>query len=370
MDCEDDELLCSFVEDSREHLAAIEQGLLDLESQAADADTDLVNRIFRTAHSIKGTAGFLGLTCIASLAHRLENVLHLIRDGSVVPGRDVCGALMRGFDLLSSMVEAPQDDWEEASSDLASTLAALLTEPARAAAERQVAVQDAPGRRAFEVDELTLTEALKGGKFLYHVQFDLINDIHRQNRTPVDVFRTLIDSGLVLDCKIDLEAVGDLASGPSRSIPLSVLYATIIDPEIAGLLFGVSGDKIRVVENAGELIGAEPEEAAKAYGKADGEYEVSRENGAAVIRLGQCETVEHAHALKAALLESFAGADSVLLDAADLREVDLSFVQLVASAARTAERGGKTFGFMKPPGRGVQSRFKALGLDLFGGSGA
>ena len=50
----DDELLKEFINESREHLANIEADLLTIEENGADIDEELVNKVFRAAHSIKG----------------------------------------------------------------------------------------------------------------------------------------------------------------------------------------------------------------------------------------------------------------------------------------------------------------------------
>ncbi len=54
---DDQELVAEFVNESREHLAQIEGQLLDIEQAAGNADTALVNEVFRAVHSIKGAAG-------------------------------------------------------------------------------------------------------------------------------------------------------------------------------------------------------------------------------------------------------------------------------------------------------------------------
>jgi len=53
-----DETLITYLEESREHLADIETNLLNIEDGGADIDEELVNTVFRAAHSIKGGAGF------------------------------------------------------------------------------------------------------------------------------------------------------------------------------------------------------------------------------------------------------------------------------------------------------------------------
>jgi two-component system chemotaxis sensor kinase CheA len=85
MDSQDDEILQSFIDESREHLADIENNLLTVEERGADIDEDLVNRVFRAAHSIKGGAGFMGLETIKNLAHKIENVLGMIRSREITP---------------------------------------------------------------------------------------------------------------------------------------------------------------------------------------------------------------------------------------------------------------------------------------------
>ncbi len=58
---EDDETLLAFIEESQEHLDGIEADLLAIEEAGANIDSELVNKVFRAVHSLKGGAGFLGL---------------------------------------------------------------------------------------------------------------------------------------------------------------------------------------------------------------------------------------------------------------------------------------------------------------------
>jgi chemotaxis protein histidine kinase CheA len=69
----------TFFEEAFEHLATMETGLLELETRGAEAE--LLNTIFRAAHSIKGGSGSFGFTEIARLTHALENVLDRLRGG-------------------------------------------------------------------------------------------------------------------------------------------------------------------------------------------------------------------------------------------------------------------------------------------------
>ena len=79
---QDDELLQMFIEESKDHMEGIESDFLDIEEMGADIDPDLVNKVFRAIHSIKGGAGFLGLDNIKELSHVMENTLNLVRNSA------------------------------------------------------------------------------------------------------------------------------------------------------------------------------------------------------------------------------------------------------------------------------------------------
>lgn len=105
MEIEDDEILQGFIEESLEHLADIENDLLAIEEAGADIDEDLVNKVFRAAHSIKGGAGFMGLTAIQGLSHSAENVLGMIRSKKLIPTPEIVNVLLMASDQLQSMIE-------------------------------------------------------------------------------------------------------------------------------------------------------------------------------------------------------------------------------------------------------------------------
>ena len=66
-----------FLEESREHLQTLNSCLLELEH--SPEDPDVLNEIFRSAHTIKGMSATMGFTEIAELTHEMENVLDLLR---------------------------------------------------------------------------------------------------------------------------------------------------------------------------------------------------------------------------------------------------------------------------------------------------
>jgi len=127
MSSEDDEILQAFIEESLEHLSDIETDLLAIERRGAGIDEDLVNKVFRAVHSIKGGAGFMGLAVIQNLAHAAENVLGLIRSRKLVPTPEVVNALLRAADELQKLLTNVATSNEVDISDHVSTLNAIAT---------------------------------------------------------------------------------------------------------------------------------------------------------------------------------------------------------------------------------------------------
>jgi len=100
---DDAELLREFINESREHLDNIEQGVLVLENQPTDAET--LNTVFRAFHTFKGGAGFLNLIPINRLAHVLESLLDLARQNKIPIDSTVIELILRGRDVLKKFVD-------------------------------------------------------------------------------------------------------------------------------------------------------------------------------------------------------------------------------------------------------------------------
>ncbi|MBT7453134.1 MAG: hybrid sensor histidine kinase/response regulator, partial [Gemmatimonadetes bacterium] len=76
----DESVVRAFVEDALEQMSTFGDDVLTIEQAGAEADPELVNRAFRSVHSIKGGAGFLALDRITELSHSMEEVLNRVRN--------------------------------------------------------------------------------------------------------------------------------------------------------------------------------------------------------------------------------------------------------------------------------------------------
>ena len=92
-----------FLEEAVEQLKTLSDGLLELERDSADAQ--LIQSVFRAAHTLKGSSATIGHTRMAKLTHALENVLDAIRNRKLEPSSAVVDALLAGVDALHELNE-------------------------------------------------------------------------------------------------------------------------------------------------------------------------------------------------------------------------------------------------------------------------
>jgi len=99
-----DHLVDTFHRETEELLAALEEGLLELES--ADDPADCVDRLFRVAHTLKGNAGMVGFAEFVRLTHVLENVLDRLRARTLAVSEGAIETFFGALDVLKSTAEA------------------------------------------------------------------------------------------------------------------------------------------------------------------------------------------------------------------------------------------------------------------------
>ena len=95
--------LARFVEEAREHCSRISEGLLNLEK--TPGDSEILNGLFRSAHTIKGSSRMMKLAGVTELAHKMEDILDAVRGGKIPLASPVSDVLFRGVDALSLLLE-------------------------------------------------------------------------------------------------------------------------------------------------------------------------------------------------------------------------------------------------------------------------
>lgn len=121
-----DDLIAEFITETNEGLQQLDTDLLRLEQNPNDKD--LISRIFRLMHTIKGTCGFLGLPRLETVAHRAENVMGRFRDGDLQVTPAYVSLILESLDrvrFLLGHIEAHGSEPEGADTDLIEKLDAV-----------------------------------------------------------------------------------------------------------------------------------------------------------------------------------------------------------------------------------------------------
>ncbi|MEE9404593.1 MAG: chemotaxis protein CheA [Algisphaera sp.] len=98
------EILSDFLTESNELIEKLEEDLVKLEKSAGD--DELINSVFRAMHTVKGSASFLALDPVVSIAHVAEDVLNLSRQGEVSITEEVMTHLLESVDVLRSQLDS------------------------------------------------------------------------------------------------------------------------------------------------------------------------------------------------------------------------------------------------------------------------
>ncbi|WIO75396.1 Hpt domain-containing protein [Porticoccaceae bacterium LTM1] len=143
----------SFLEEATDFVAQLESDIMALES--APQDQELINSIFRAAHTIKGSGGMFGFDGLVAFTHVFESVLMRMRDGQLVANKEMAEILLAGVDHIGQVLsyidldgEHTPEDICEAGEQLGMMLAMYLDEPAGCSATpEQDKSQDQSGQK-------------------------------------------------------------------------------------------------------------------------------------------------------------------------------------------------------------------------------
>lgn len=244
-DTQDPELLAEFVSESLRGLQDIEQDLLSLEGDGSgDVDTELVNRIFRAVHSIKGSGSFLGLENLVRVAHRGETLLDHLRSGAKKPSPDITDAVLAANDALIQMLESEDLGFGFESAPVLQKLDAILTGNASTSSNASDGSQQATsGQPAAQGDILaTLKEKAEPHVPIYGMRVDLAK-LHHDIDTKEGILEGLNAVGKVLHATIPVDQIESTMEGECV-----VFYQTVLEPELISAHFGISADRLETID--------------------------------------------------------------------------------------------------------------------------
>jgi len=117
------EILQDFLVESFELVEKLDEDLVELESNPEDLE--LLNGIFRVAHTIKGASSFLNFDVLTHLTHHMEDVLNKARHGELVITPDIMDVVLESIDLMKTLLETIRDTSEDAGIDVSDCVSKL-----------------------------------------------------------------------------------------------------------------------------------------------------------------------------------------------------------------------------------------------------
>lgn len=247
-----------FISEAEEILERLSSDLADLSDQRAsgrEVSPDLVNQLFRSAHSLKGLAGMFGLDSLSDLAHHLEDILDGLRLGRIAlesPAVALLDDAVRLFLVAITQIDTP-DAGEQIESDVKQMIARITQETTQSVSEgdelSQLNIDPMLLRALTEYEEHRLRENIRRGRkiLLVEATFEILTfdrgleEVSRIVREFGEVLSTLPSPGaaaeseihfvLLVGAEIDLQEakqrlpfphvsvseVGAASSSPARS---------------------------------------------------------------------------------------------------------------------------------------------------------
>ncbi len=195
--------LPSFISEAIEQTEAVEALLLELEEQPDNRE--LLDSLFRCAHTVKGSAGIFGLSKVVDFAHHVETLLDQMRDGALTMGPELSTLLLECNDEIKFLVASASDEaadtpeQQERRADLVTRLCAHTERSNATAAPAASVANPTAAPAAGEVTRWTISARFGSETF-------------RNGMDPLSIARFLGGLGQVLSMHCSTEAVPSLAS--------------------------------------------------------------------------------------------------------------------------------------------------------------
>ena len=244
-----------FVSEAEEILERMRDELSDLadgRGRGAEPDPELVNRLFRSAHSLKGLSGMFGLDGISELSHHLEDILDRLRLGRTQLDERAVGLLEEAVALIGSALEKLEDGEaagvdEEAALLIGRIDAWAAAPPALADPNADLELDPAMLRALTEYEEHRLRENLRRGRRIHVVEASF--DILTFEEGLAELTAAVREVGEVLST---LPSPGE---SPESQIRFSLLAATELDARALAARLELAPEAVRpATRSAGQAL--------------------------------------------------------------------------------------------------------------------
>ncbi|XDD41856.1 chemotaxis protein CheW [Leptospira sp. WS60.C2] len=208
-----------FLEESEDQIEELNSNLVKLEKD--HENPEIINDIFRAAHSLKSSSAFVGLYNLSDLAHTMENLLQKIREGSLEINVKLVNLLFECFDLIKQViegvangvkVETPFTDMIQKLQDYEVSVSGggsspKTTSSSSAKQNTGVKITGIGELTEEEISEIRLALKEEDGQSTFSVELRLKNDTPMQNLRLLLILQSVKQSGILIKCNPSEDAL-------------------------------------------------------------------------------------------------------------------------------------------------------------------
>jgi two-component system chemotaxis sensor kinase CheA len=205
------EYLSMFIDESKEHLQALNDNLMRLEG--SPEDISIVHNIFRSAHTLKGMSATMGFEDLASLTHEMENVLDLVRNEKLRMDPFIFDCIFKSLDSLESMVEdiiqggTGKADVTDIVAALKSIVSGDYVKGSTASKESGVKKEAAGSVALDEFQFSIIQQSIESGLYVFYIEVGIREDCVLKAARAYMVFNVLEQNGEVIKSSPSVEDI-------------------------------------------------------------------------------------------------------------------------------------------------------------------
>lgn len=279
--------LSMFIDESNDHLQALNDNMMQLEN--SPEDISIVQVIFRSAHTLKGMSATMGFNDLASLTHQMENVLDLVRNHELKMNGFIFDTLFKSLDALEQMVQditAGGDGTADVTAIVAALQSIVNGEYQQADAAATVVESPSNSEDEFHLDEFqyaVVDQSIQAGLAVFHIEVHLQETCMLKGVRAYMVFDALDQNGEVIKAN---PSVQDIEQEKFDS-HFSIYYISNIDQASLHQLLS----NISEIEHV-HIMAIDQESLSQIRQLEDGAAEVAASSQQAIVETAAAQAVE------------------------------------------------------------------------------
>lgn len=194
-----------FLEEAREHIDSLNECLLNLENNPAQ---EIVDEIFRSAHTLKGMSGTMGHVQLSELTHEMENLLQEIRDHKIDVNAEIIDTLLKCVDILEELIGDIAEHGKEKQRDIQTVINKLKKKNIYNKTEQKI-ILDNKTINLNEYEDRIIRQALEEGLYIWKIVIKLVEDCLLKSARAFLIFKTLETLGEIIKTEPIVQDIED-----------------------------------------------------------------------------------------------------------------------------------------------------------------